>query len=106
MVPQSYLMNLPQHETKTFLLEVSSRWRKKLAEQEGTEDREAPEQCGAKPSQQAIKRRSEKNHSFSERDSGDTDVITQTARGVAYAYQQAAEYMSKPDREDAQCILQ
>ena len=115
--PQSYLANLPEHETKKFLLKLSAKWRKRLEE----------EQPHPGVPERVIVNRESAETSFNEFDRGkqdivgknrrtcadephddvdDTDVLTQAARGVAYAYHQAADYVAKSEKEQGQCVVQ
>ena len=105
VAPQSYLANLPEHESKEFLLKLSSRWRKRVEEVDETESAQSAHD-NATDNQKSFNNAeasgtSPRNEPYIDND--DTDVLTQAARGVAHAYHQAAEYASKPEKE---CIVQ
>ena len=116
MSPQSYLANLPEHESKDFLLKLSARWRKRLAEEQphpGAPERQVVNRDSAETSFSQLERggkegvkRSDAASNPEALDLDDTDVLTQAARGVAYAYHQAADYAGKSEKEDSQCVVQ
>jgi len=111
-------MNLPEHETKDFLLKLSAKWRKRLAEEQplpGAPERQVVNRDKADTSFSLIDRGRSEGRGMVERsreavgaealELDDTDVLTQAARGVAFAYHQAADYVDKSEKE-GQCVVQ
>ena len=73
-------------------------------EQRDLDERE-PRGSDVSGSKQALKDQKRKEDTSVE-DHGDVDVLTQAAQGMAYAYHQASDYVSKTDRTEGQCAVQ